>query len=70
MKKWYVSVCKNVVLSNLKHGKNEPPLRISHGKHGKPDHRHNFEFNGRARVIYDPKNPMPWGARAWVEIDD
>ena len=65
----YLSVCKNVVLSNLKHGKNDPPLRISEGKYGKPIHRHEFEFQGKGRIVYDPQNPMPWGARAWVEIE-
>jgi hypothetical protein len=36
MKKIYISVCKNVVLSNLKQGKNDPPIRVSVGKYGRP----------------------------------
>jgi hypothetical protein len=36
MKKIYVSVCKNVALSNLKQGKNDPPIRVSVGEYGRP----------------------------------
>jgi hypothetical protein len=68
----YVTVCKNVILSNRKHGTNKPPLRISRGKYGKPTHAHNFnvahpEF---VHIVYAPNDPLPWGARAWIEIHD
>lgn len=63
----YVTVCKNTVLSNLKHGTNKPPLRISKGKYGKPSYAHEFGLKGPVWVVYDPTHPLPWGARAWVE---
>lgn len=65
----YVSVCKNTILSNLKHGTNNPTIRVSRSKHGKPVRVHKFEFNGSGRIVYSPDSPMPWGARVWVEID-
>jgi hypothetical protein len=70
MAKTYVTVCKNTVLRNLKRGENKPPLRVSYGKYGKPRYRRSIEFDCRnVKVVYDPKNPLPWGARAWIEID-
>jgi len=63
----YISVCKNVILSNLKHGKNDPPIRVSKGKHGKPDHCWGYEYEN-VKIKYSPKKPMPWGARVWIEL--
>lgn len=65
----YVSVCKNTILSNLKHGTNKPAIRVSYGKHGKPQHVHTFKFDGKGRVVYSPNKPAPWGARVWIEFD-
>ncbi len=67
--KTYITICKNTILSNLKRGTNTPVIRVSNGKHGKPKRVHKFTGEGRATVVYDPQHPMPWGARAWVEIE-
>jgi len=67
--KTYVSVCKNVILSNLKHGTHRPPIRVSRGLHGRPRHRQTLSFSGKGRIVYSPKKPAPWGARVWIEID-
>ncbi len=66
----YVSVCKNIILSNLKHGTNRPTIRVSRGKYGKPKHFRTFDARGKVKICGDMKNqkPMPWGARVWVEI--
>jgi hypothetical protein len=68
----YVSVCKNTVARNLKRGTDEPVIRVSEGKYGKPYRVHVYHPPGlvKVRVVYDPQNPMPWGARAWVEVDE
>ena len=65
----YVSVCKNVILSNRKQAKNDPPIRVSQGKHGKPMHVHAFSFDGKGTLVYSPDEPMPWGARAWLQVE-
>jgi hypothetical protein len=70
MSKTYVSVCKNTVLSNLKHGTNKPTIRVSKGKHGRPTHWHEFTFNGKGKIVYSPNKPMPWGARVWIELEN
>lgn len=68
--KTYVTVCKNTILSNLKHGTNKPALRVSKGKYGKAKRVHEFAAIGSVRIKYDPRNPLPWGARAWLEIEE
>lgn len=68
--KTFVSVCKNVILSNLKNGTNKPPIRISRGLHGKPRHAQTFNFTGTGRIVYSPRKPAPWGARVWIEFDE
>ena len=71
--KTYISVCKNTVASNLKNGTRIPVLRISHGKYGKPQRADNFHLKtvkpASICVHYNPHKPMPWGARAWMEIE-
>jgi len=69
--KTYVTVCKNTILSNLKHGTNKPAIRISQGKYGKPKRVHKLEHKSfmTVRVVCDMKNPLPWGARCWMEIE-
>lgn len=66
--KTYVTVCKNQILSNLKHGTNKPVIRVSVGKYGKPKRVKSFKGKGEVTVCYDNNNPLPWGARAWIEI--
>lgn len=66
--KTYITVCKNTILSNLKHGRNDPTIRISKGKYGKPKRVHRFVRRGLVRVVCDMANPLPWGARVWIEL--
>lgn len=63
----YISVCKNTILSNLKHGTKKPPIRVSNGLHGKPKRVHKFSAVGKVKVVYS-KKPAPWGARVWLEV--
>ena len=65
----YISVCKNTVLSNLKQGTNKPVIRVSRGKWGKPQRVHEYVGHGLVHVRYEPDSPMPWGARAWLEVE-
>jgi hypothetical protein len=66
----YITVCKNTILSNLKHGTNKPTIRVSDGKYGKPKRVHKFPFNAKGCIVCDMNNPLPWGARVWIEIDE
>lgn len=62
----YVTICKNTILSNLKHGTNKPTIRISKGKYGKARRQHTFTAKGRVTVRQG--KPLPWGARVWLEV--
>ena len=66
----YISVCKNTVLSNLKHNTSKPPIRVSEGRYGKPTYWYAYEATGKVRVVYRPNQPMPWGARVWLEEEE
>ena len=66
--KTYITVCKNVILRNLKQNRNDPPIRVSKGKYGKPKHVHSLTID-RMTFKVDMKKPLPWGARVWVEIE-
>ncbi len=68
VKKIYVSVCKNTILSNLKNKTNHPAIRVSEGKHGKPARVHKLHHHGDMEVCMDMEKPMPWGARVWLEL--
>ena len=69
-KKTIVTVCKNTVLSNQKHGTREPAIRVlkEDGKVWR-GHKAYVIVDGKAIgcFIYDHDNKKPWGARAWFE---
>jgi len=66
----YVTVCKNTILSNLKHKTNKPPIRMSQGKYGKPSYHHVLDLKNRnVRVVCDMERPLPWGAKVWLEVE-
>jgi hypothetical protein len=69
----YISVCKNIILSNLKHSRNDPAIRISVGKYDKhPRKAHELTITSPStvRVVCDMENPLPWGARVWIEVNE
>jgi len=63
----YIAVNRNRIQSNRKNGLDEPVLRICQGKRGRPVYANEFETVGLVRVIYRPDQPLPCGARAWIE---
>lgn len=66
----YVNVNKHVIAANAKHGRNDPPIRISRGKRGKPVYAHEIEIKGPARMIYDAEKPvLPCGARLAIATE-
>jgi hypothetical protein len=67
---YYVTVCKNTILHNLKRGTQDPPVRVSKGKHGKPRRFHTYTHPKPVQVSfhYGPTSPLPWGARVWAEL--
>jgi hypothetical protein len=65
-----VVINRHIIARNRKTGAAEPPIRVSKGKHGKPTYYSTITFSGPGRLVYDPANPLPCGATAWLELDD
>lgn len=66
----YVVVNRHKIRSNAKAGTTEPVFRVSNGKHGKPHYAYEVEFPAGARLVYNPEEPMPCGARVWIEAPE
>ena len=62
-----IVVNRHVVAANRKRELKEPPLRVSLGKHGKPRYGSTIVCTSPSTIIYDPVNPLPCGATAWIE---
>lgn len=66
---YYISVNKYVILHNVRHGTDDPPIRVAWGKHGKPGYAKEVKILGPARMVYAPEHPLKCGARLWLETE-
>lgn len=71
-----IHVHQQVIASNRKHGRNDPPLTIktyaSKSRHAKPlsaKRAHEVTIAGPARIVHSPHDPLPCGARVWIETE-
>jgi hypothetical protein len=63
-----IHVNQLIIRSNAKHGTNEPPLTLRRGRKGKHfANAHSVEINGPSKVVHSPHEPLPCGARVWIE---
>jgi hypothetical protein len=61
---WYTHINRNVIDSNRKHGKNDPPIKFQEGKYGKPTYAFSVKLPNDSVVIYDNNGVLlPCGAR-------
>lgn len=61
---YYTHINRNVIDSNRKHGKNDPPVRFQRGRYGKSTYCHEVELPAGSRVIYSATGSiLPCGAR-------
>lgn len=63
----YITVNRGIIDSNRKHGTNRPAIRVATGKYGKPRYGHMVTIEGDSIFVYRPTDPLPHGARLWVE---
>ena len=68
--KFYVSINRNIIRANIHAAYKKAPIRISEGKHGKPKYRMKYHIPFDSMVIYSPTNPLPCGARVWIEFKE
>ena len=75
-----IHVNQHKIKSNHKTGVREPVLTVkTHKKkkgegynktHSQNDYCHEVEIEGPCKVIYSPDDPLPCGARVWIETVD
>jgi hypothetical protein len=70
MRPLIVNVSRGVIDSNRKHGTSKPPISVRRGRSGKPLAYGHDVAVGRSILRYDPKNPLPCGARLWLETHE
>lgn len=58
-------VDKRVIMANLKHGRNDPPITIQTSKGSYKVHE--AKIKGPSTFVYRPDKPISCGARLWVE---
>ena len=64
-----INVSRGTVDSNRKRGTRKPPLSCRTGKYGRAVYGQTIIIDGPCRVIYRPDEPLPCGARVWIETD-
>lgn len=61
---WFINVNKHVIARNARSGSDEPPVRISKGKAGKPVYCHEASIPHGSRIVYSANEPiLKCGAR-------
>ncbi len=70
MAQTFVSVNKQTIARNARHGEKNPPIRIARGKSGKPSYAHEIRVSGPCRLVYDSEKPLlKCGARLVLVTD-
>jgi hypothetical protein len=76
MMRTIIHVHQQVIASNRKRGENEPPLTVktfrSKSRHARPVkswRASEVQILGPSRVIHSPHDPLPCGARVWIETE-
>lgn len=65
---WYINVNKQVIGRNARTGSDEPPVRISKGKSGKPTYCHSASIPAGSAIIYNAHDPiLKCGARLVIQ---
>ena len=68
---WYTHVNRNVIDSNRKHGRNDPPVKFQKGKYGKATYAHEVELPAGSRMIYSHEGAiLPCGARLVIVSEE
>lgn len=66
----YISVNKHIIAGNLRHGRNDPPIRVSRGKSGKPKYGYTVKILGSSELVYNSQEPiLKCGARLVLVTD-
>lgn len=70
---YFINVNRHTVTANRRAGAwkvgawADPPIRIAKGRYGRPRYAYEIRLTGLVTMKYDPTNPLPCGASAWLE---
>ena len=62
-----IHINMHVIRSNKKNGTNDPVITVKTYKSN--TYGHEVDILGKSKVVYSPDNPLPCGARVWIETD-
>lgn len=66
----FIVVNRHRVKANDRLGKRDPVFRVSRGRWGKPRYQKSVTIPARSRLVYCPEDPLPCGAKVWIETPD
>lgn len=67
---YIVHINKSVIQRNVNTGGNDPPVIVRNGRYGKTTRYCHEAKLTNARIVHSPQDPLPCGARVWIEADD
>jgi hypothetical protein len=67
MSKTIIHVSQPIIRANHKHRQRRPVLMCKSGD--KNQAAHEVEVLGPCKVVYEPDNPLPCGAKVWIETN-
>ena len=62
-----IHINQHKIRSNAKTGEREPVITVNTYKTN--DYCHTVVINSPCKVIYSPDNPLPCGAKVWIETE-
>lgn len=62
-----IHINQHKIRSNAKTGEREPVITVKTYKTN--DYCHTVIINSPCKVIYSPDNPLPCGAKVWIETE-
>lgn len=62
-----IHINRNIIQRNSKNGTTEPVCRVQEGK--KVTYGMTVEILGPSKMVYRPDDPLPCGAKLWIETD-
>lgn len=62
-----IHINRNIIQANAKHGRADPVCRVQTGKD--VQYCMEVEIKGPSRMVYRPNNPLPCGAKLWIETE-
>ena len=67
MKAAKIHVNQHNIRANSKDGENRPVITVK--TYNSNEYFHEVAINGPVRLVYRPNNPLPCGAKVWMETD-